>query len=194
MYLSPTLYNKLIRPKFLVKKYIKKIIQNQFDFTGSNVLDFGCGTGSACFIFSPKNYLGIDIDKKRIDFAKKSFPSYKFEVLNDNIIPAEDGIFDFICIFATIHHISDTVFKKYINEFKRVMKPSGAIIVIEPVISGKNKLNNWFMRIFDNGKYIRDESHYRSFFEDDFSVTIGMKFKKLFFYNELFFWAKRIKV
>ena len=191
MYLNPILYNKLVRPKFAVEKYIKKIIQDKFDFGKHKVLDFGCGTGQICFIFSPDNYFGVDVDKKRIGFAKRLFPKYTFKVLNKNIVPTENSSFDFICIFATIHHIPKLIFKQYIKEFKRVLKPSGRIVVIEPVISDKNKFSNWFMKTFDDGKYIRDEKSYLSFFENDFRVTVHKRFKKFLFYNELFFSAKK---
>lgn len=191
MYLSPIIFNKLVRPKFSVEKYIKRVICSKFKFNESKVLDFGCGTGSSCLIFSPNNYLGIDIDKKRINFAKKLHCDYEFKVFDGNIIPAEDGIFDFICIFATIHHIPDRVFKRYIKEFKRVLGPLGRIVVIEPVLSDKNKFNNWFMGKFDEGEHIRNESKYLSFFENDFLVTIERRFRKFIFYNEIFFSAKK---
>lgn len=69
MYLNPILYQKLVRPKFAVKKYIQKIVEEKFNFLGCKILDFGCGTGSNCFMFPPDGYLGVDIDKKRIEFA-----------------------------------------------------------------------------------------------------------------------------
>lgn len=191
MYLSPIIYNKLVRPKFAVEKYIKRVIFGKFMFNESRVLDFGCGTGSSCSMFSPHNYLGVDIDKKRIDFAKKLHHDYEFKVFDGNIIPAEDGEFDFICIFATIHHMQDEVFKSYIKELKRVLSPLGRIVVIEPVLSNKNKFNNWFMKSFDEGKYIRNESEYLSLFENNFLVAVEMRFRKFIFYNELFFSAKK---
>lgn len=191
MYLNPIIYDKLVRPKFAIEKYIKKVVFSKFRFNGARVLDFGCGTGASCFMFPPQNYLGIDIDKKRTDFAKKLHPGYEFKVFDGNIIPAENGEFDFICIFATIHHIQDEVFKNHIKEFKRILSPLGRIVVIEPVLSNKNKFNNWFMRNFDEGRYIRNESKYLSFFENDFLVTVEMRFRKFIFYNELFFSAKK---
>ncbi len=191
MYLNPALYQKIISPKFSINKYIKKIIQKEFNFKNSKILDFGCGTGSKSFIFESKNYLGVDIDKKRINFAKKLFPKYTFKVIKNNILPVNNNTFDYICIFATIHHIPDFIFKEHIREFKRVLKDNGKIIIIEPVFSKNHKFNNWFMKIFDDGKFIRYEKEYKKLFSKDFFIIVHKKFKKFLFYNELFFSAKK---
>ena len=181
MYLNPTLYQKIVRPKFSIEKYIKNIIQKEFILDTSKVLDFGCGTGSNSFIFNPQYYLGVDTDKKRIDFANKTFPEYRFEVIKNNTLPAQDNFFDYICIFATIHHIPNNVFREYLKEFERVIKPNGKIIVIEPVLSKEHKFNNWFMKTFDDGKYIRHEEEYKKLFEEKFIITIHKRFRKFFF-------------
>jgi len=191
MYLNPYLYQKIVRPKFGIEKYIKKIIQKEFNFGGSKILDFGCGTGSNSFIFEPENYIGVDVDKKRIDFARKLFFKYKFAVIEKNILPVKDNSIDYICIFATIHHIPDYIFQEYKKEFKRVLKNTGKIIMIEPVLSEDYKFNNWLMKIFDDGKYIRYEKEYIKLLDKDFIVTVHKRFRKFFFYNELFFSANK---
>lgn len=189
MYLSPIFYQKIVRPKFAIEKYIQKILEQEFNFGNSKVLDFGCGTGSNSFIFKPENYLGVDVDEKRIDFASKLFSDYTFEVIINNTLPVDDNSIDYICIFATIHHISDDIFGEYVKEFKRVLKPEGKIVVIEPVFSEEYKFNNWFMKIFDDGEFIRDEAGYEKIFGDEFKIKVHKRFRKFLFYNELFFSA-----
>ncbi|MBU1148686.1 class I SAM-dependent methyltransferase, partial [Patescibacteria group bacterium] len=163
----------------------------EFDFSQAKVLDFGCGTGSNSWIFPVENYLGADVDRERIKFAKKIYPSYQFAVINNNTIPANDKSFDFICIFATIHHIPDSSFKEYLKQFKRILKDQGKVIVIEPVLLEKHKLVNLVMNNFDAGKFIRSEQEYLNIFNLDFSVTIHNKFRKFLLYNEIFFSAEK---
>ncbi len=190
MYLPPHLYHIIVRPKFALEN-TKKIIREEFNFGESNVLDFGCGTGSNSILFNAENYLGVDVDRNRIIFAKEMFQRYKFDVIENNILPVKDNSFDVICVFATIHHIPDSIFQAYITEFERVLRPKGKIIVIEPFLSEKHKFNNWFMTTFDNGEFIRYEEQYKSLFGNDFTITMHKKFKKFFFYNELFFSAEK---
>jgi ubiquinone/menaquinone biosynthesis C-methylase UbiE len=190
MHLNPSIYQAIIRPKFAIKKYIKNVIQKEFDFNDKKVLDFGCGTGSNSFIFESKDYLGVDVDESRINFANKAFPQYTFKVIKDNTLPTEDNSLDYICIFAVIHHIPDNIFQEYIKEFKRVLKTDGKIVIIEPVLSDSHKFSNWFMKTFDAGEYIRYEEEYKKLLEKDFVITVHKRFNKFFLYNELFFSAR----
>ena len=70
------------KPKkvFLFLK-IKKLISNLKIY---NILDIGCGTGEYSNLFFNKEYLGIDLDKKRIEVANKNFSNSltKFENIN----------------------------------------------------------------------------------------------------------------
>jgi len=191
MYLNPPLYQKLIRPRFAIDKYIKRPVKKKFNLDNSRVLDFGCGTGSNSFIFNSKDYLGVDVDEKKVDFAIKSYPKYSFKVITDNLLPANNNSFDYICIFATIHHIPDSIFQGCIEEFKRVLDHNGKIVMIEPVFSEDHKFKNWFMRTLDHGRHIRSEKGYMGLFEKDFTVTVHKRFRKFFFYNELFFSASK---
>ncbi len=191
MQLNPFFYTKLIRPRFMVRKYIESIIKENFNFDDVYTLDFGCGTGANSYMFDQNKYLGVDVDEDRILYAKKKFPKCKFDILKNNIIPAENNSFDFICILATIHHISDKDFKSYIEEFSRVLKQNGKLIIIEPCFLKNSFFNNWFMNFFDEGKYIRTEKEYIYLFEGKFEIFIHKRFKKFFFYNEIFFSAKK---
>jgi len=155
-------------------------------------LDFGCGTGSNCYIFDSNKYLGVDPDPERILYAKKIFPQYKFDIIKKTV-PVRDHFFDFICIFSTIHHISDKDFKIYLREFLRVLKQNGTLIVIEPCLFENSFFNNRFMNIFDEGNYIRTEKSYIDLFENMFNVSVHKRLRKFFFYNELFFSAKPVR-
>lgn len=190
MRLPPILYQKIIRPKFAIRKYIQNIIQSQLTFENKKILDFGCGTGSICFIFNPSDYVGVDIDIERINYARELFPDYFFLPIKDQKIPFPSESFDFIIIIATLHHIADKLCLDYIKEFSRILKQEGKIVVIEPCLFLKSYLNNQFMEFFDEGRYIRTQKDYLKLFENKFKVTIHKKFKKILFYNEIFLTMK----
>ncbi len=188
MHLSPYWYEKIIRPRFFVVKYIQTVLEASFNFHNKKVLDFGCGTGSNSFIFDPEYYLGVDVDTGRIDLACQLHPGYTFQYLEDGKIKAPDQSFDMIVILAVIHHVSDKDFISYLDELKRVLKPGGVIVSIEPVLDIKTPLNNWFMNFFDDGRYIRFENQYRELFKE-FDMVVHKRFKKNGWYNEVFFSA-----
>lgn len=190
MQLSPRIYHSLIRPKWITKIYIQNNIQQHFDFTDRTVLDFGAGTGANCTLCSPDYYFGIDPDMYRIDFAKRMYAQYRFETFMDNKIPVRDNSFDFILIIAVLHHIPPETIQYYVKEFKRILKPEGKIVVIEPCFFEKSPISNWFMKYNDKGDYIRSEEDYLNYFtKENFRCNVLRRFKKCLFYNELYFTA-----
>jgi ubiquinone/menaquinone biosynthesis C-methylase UbiE len=188
--LPPSVYHTFVRPKWFTKKYIQNHIQQHFDFANKKVLDFGAGTGANCMLSSPEHYFGIDPDKRRIDFAQRKYPQYRFGAFSGNEIPADDQSFDFILIIAVLHHIPPEQIANYIKEFKRVLKADGKVVAIEPCFFENSLISNWFMKRYDKGEYIRNEDEYVKYFTAaDFQCTVLKKFKKCFFYNELYFTA-----
>ncbi|WP_233277377.1 class I SAM-dependent methyltransferase [Paenibacillus durus] len=187
---SPQLYHWFVRPKWFTKKYIHDQIQTRFAFNGKVVLDFGSGTGANCSMFQPNHYLGIDPDAGRIHYARRLYPTHKFLVLENGMLPVDNESVDYILIIAVLHHISSEEITEYMKEFKRILKPTGKIIVMEPCLCRKKPLSNWFMNLYDNGEYIRKEEEYIQLFrENEFSSQVINRFRKGFLYNELFFSA-----
>lgn len=190
MELSPRLYHRFVRPKFFTKLYINNLLQDTFDFKSRNVLDFGCGIGSSSSIFDPTHYLGIDLDSKRVAYAKCLYPTYRFDVFDGKKLPRNAHALDYIIMVAVLHHISSESIVNYLQQFREALKPAGRILVIEPCLLKGPHLNNSLMKFFDKGSYIRDQDEYMDLFErSNFSPIIIKKFRR-FFYNELFLSAQ----
>lgn len=190
MEFSPRLYHLFVRPKWFTKKYIHNHITSEFPLDGKTVLDFGAGTGANCKMFKPSRYLGIDPDSKRVQYARKLYPDYSFQVFENDRIPAEDETIDYVVIIAVLHHISSENIVSYLSEFKRILKPKGKIIAMEPCFCDKKPLCNRFMKWYDNGQFIRnDEGYLRLFTDNQFQCRVLKKFTKCFLYHEMFFAA-----
>ncbi len=192
MELSPRLYHWFVRPKWFTKLYMNtklKTLFRDYDFNDKFVLDFGCGIGSNCSLFNPESYIGVDYDKKRIEYANYLYGKYNFNVLNSPKLSFLDNSIDYIFIMAVLHHISSNNLDLYLKEFNRVLKPNGEILIIEPCYFSKAYLSNNYMRTFDKGKYIRTEDQYLKLFNNcGFETKVLEKFTKCF-YNEIFFTA-----
>jgi len=191
--LPPFLYNLIIRPRFSIRRYVKRILEKEITFKEGKIIDFGCGTGSLCFLFPKKGYLGIDTSKERIMYAKRRFKNYNFSTITNNKLPVEKKSVDLICIVAVLHHINDENCKAYVKEFSRILKPKGKIVCIEPCLLPNIKFNNWFMKTMDDGDYIRDKKAYSKLFEKHFKIKVHKIFRKYVLYNEIFFSTRRKK-
>ncbi len=110
----------------LISKYIK----------GSSVLDVGCGYGSLV------NYLtlmglsarGIDYDIESITVGKKLYPKSDITLSNaEQLDGYPSDFFDTVVMKDSFHHLvreGDT--KACFDNFKRILKKDGRIVVFDP--------------------------------------------------------------
>jgi SAM-dependent methyltransferase len=190
MELSPIFYHKLIRPKWINQIYVHNRIEKLIKLYEKNVLDFGAGTGANCTLCKPGQYFGIDPDERRIFLAKKLYPHYDFDVFQNDTLTVKNNSLDVILIIAVLHHISGDKIRNYVKQFRKALKPGGMIVVLEPCLFEKSRINNWYMKKMDNGPYIQNEQAYYDFFlEEGFNCKPIQRFRKCFLYNELFFIA-----
>ena len=113
--------------------------------TFKNVCDVGCMSGSNLRLFLDMGFktFGIDVNKKmldigkknlkrlgyNIDLTKKNFNTPIFKIGNNLEIPFEKNFFDLLISFGTIHYNYDNDIIKSLEEFKRVTKKNGIIII-----------------------------------------------------------------
>ena len=100
------------------------------DIGVSSVIDFGCGEGSLCQIFSAHAYQGIDIDDAALALAQEKFSEYSFNKSIDDVYSSQ------MCIAArTFHEITD----KKLHDILKKMRCQW-LLVAEP-LSGTSDSN-----------------------------------------------------
>ncbi|MDB3887201.1 class I SAM-dependent methyltransferase [Candidatus Pelagibacter sp.] len=123
--------------KTMDQRYISAIDISQNAFIKKKkleILEVGCNLGyvGALFIRQNHNYLGIDIQKKAINSAKKNYGNknyinIKLENLHQKIKKKK---FDLICSFEVIEHLEDPL--NFILEIKKYLKKDGQILLTTP--------------------------------------------------------------
>jgi SAM-dependent methyltransferase len=193
MHVSPTVYRLLVHPSIYTKWFAKRYLQPSFELGGKQVLDFGCGTGGNCCVIAADLYLGVDIDEERIEYARRLYPDRRFAVVSPELREIGDRAFDVILIGAVLHHLTDEQIAGYENEFLRILKPDGALIVFEPYLAPKARLINWFMRTLDEGKYLRTEEEYLALFRGNFQPCILRRFRLPYLSSMILLTATRLR-
>ncbi len=89
------------------------------------VLDFGCGVGTLAEICGPADYIGVDIDPRKIEIARRDRPLHRFETA----VP-EGERFDTVAALAFIEHVSDPA--GYLRRFAGLLNAGGAIVLTTP--------------------------------------------------------------
>lgn len=170
-----------------------KILDEHFPFKDNAiVLDFGCGTGIYTRKFKPKNYIGMDVDNKRLRLAKKENPKYTFKLLIPKRgIELKNNSIDQILIMGVMHHLPDPPLRFYVKEFNRILKKGGIIFIIEPTLTKTSPLANMIMRFIDRGKYIRYGEGYINLFKKDYNLIKKASFISESLYNQVIYVLKK---
>ena len=110
---------------------------NDLDVSEMKILDAGCGDGrflSELKNKGAKNLYGVDYSESALSFAKLFLPDVKFTNADLANLPYEDNFFDYIFLIETLEHIHPEKTNNVLKELKRVLKPSGRLIVTVPSV------------------------------------------------------------
>ena len=103
------------------------------------VLDAPCGTGygTAMLSWVAEMVFGIDSDGPTIDYAQATYSTKRTNYRQgqaERLRSFDNDSFDTVVCFEGIEHIVDTA--SVINEFARVLKPDGVLLISAPEKSG----------------------------------------------------------
>lgn len=125
----------------------------------AKVLDIGCGPGTFTLYMLDKGYeaQGIDVSKKMLRIAQRKIPKAVFTLMDMRRLKFSDKSFDGLLVAYSLIHIPTHEISKTLQEFSRVLKPTGAILIIaqkgkadqiidEPFKKGEKMFFNFFTK------------------------------------------------
>jgi len=107
---------------------------------GMHILDVGCGTGSLSIAAKQSltvdgTVAGIDPSSNMINLAQqkadKAGVEVDFQVGVIENLGFEDGKFDLVLSSLMMHHLTDELKERGLQEIQRVLKPGGRLLIIE---------------------------------------------------------------
>ncbi len=134
---------------------------------GLDVLEFACGEGanlSRLLNRNPRIIVALDISLPRIQHVKKCFPSISVLVGDITALPFRTESFDFICSRDVFHHLLLADKKKVLNSLPSLLRPKGAIFLIEP------NSRNLIVQLY--GRLIKEEAGLQLNRSDDYIELI----------------------
>jgi 2-polyprenyl-3-methyl-5-hydroxy-6-metoxy-1,4-benzoquinol methylase len=96
---------------------------------GGRVLDFGCGIGLVCDWVDEDRYVGVDVDARVLEFAKKRHPKARF--LTPDAMDAIAGEkFDTVVGLAVIEHLPNPL--GFLKDAAGSLAKGGRIVLTTP--------------------------------------------------------------
>ena len=97
------------------------------------IVDIGCGTGrhwKKIFEQQPKKLIGFDVSEGMLKILQQKFPGAEtHHLVNDELRELKNESCDIIFSTLTIAHIKHA--KKALQEWNRILKPGGEIIITD---------------------------------------------------------------
>ena len=118
-YLRNISWRGIVYRRFFVYPIISK-------HCSGKVLDVGCGMGQ--FVKYQKDATGVDVNSECVDFCRQQNLTVK--KMEYDKLPFSKNSFDTIVLDNVIEHIDNPV--PLLNECRRVLTPSGIIIILVP--------------------------------------------------------------
>ncbi len=105
---------------------------------GDRVLDVCCGTGDQAFYYAKRGIIaaGIDRNPNMLKLAEKNgrkrgLSNVSFQMADAQNLPFKDNFFDYASISFALHENERTAIDRIISEMKRIVKKSGALILMD---------------------------------------------------------------
>jgi SAM-dependent methyltransferase len=171
--LQPCLFSAIAA--FFYSTRILNLIRELIDPASDlRLLDVPCGTGVLIDICRPCEYHGFDLDLSRIITLQHTLPA-KTKVLCASVtdIPYQDASFDRILVSGLFHHVPEDVAEKCLQEFRRILKPGGSLILFDAIWPRWWNVAGWIGRLMDEGKYVRSASWYNKIISTYFLLEKG---------------------
>jgi SAM-dependent methyltransferase len=128
-----------------------------------DVVDVGCGAGRLAVQlvdYLKGTYVGTDVVSQLLDYARQRCgrADWRFEVVDDLVIPAPDASTDFVFMFSVLTHLLHEQCYLLLEEARRALRPGGTIVasylefamvahwtVFEQMIDDKHAQHNQFV-------------------------------------------------
>ena len=153
-----------------IEEKLRPVFQHNDMSRVRRVLDVGCGPGTNAAHFRNVDYLGLDLNPKYIERARRKY-ARNFDVA-DVTIHSFDRKFDFVLMNSLLHNIDDSGVERLLSAIaSQVMDEDGRVHIIDLVLP-EQRTFAYRMARWDRGRYPRRLSEWKKIFERFFTLEI----------------------
>jgi len=106
-------------------------------------LDVGCGIGLIHRHLAPHlgRLEGVDIAQGTVDQARRANPAVAYHLYDGERLPHSDASIDLALAMGVVHHVPPERWATFMAELRRVTRPGGLAVLVEPNLL--NPISRW---------------------------------------------------
>ena len=116
------------------------VVRESLALPGARALDVGCGDGAVVRLMTRAGAtaIGLEISEGQLARARAEelAGGETYRVGRAEALPFEDGSFDIVVFFNSLHHVPVEVQDQGLAEAARVLKSGGQLLILEPLAEG----------------------------------------------------------
>jgi SAM-dependent methyltransferase len=116
------------------------VLAQLVDVAGKRVVDVGCGSGALVRWLRGQDadVVGVECGEVMLGMARAADPDHLDTYVEGEgqALPLGDAEFDVVVYSYSLHHVPATHMVDALREASRVLRPHGALYVVEPVAAG----------------------------------------------------------
>ncbi|MCX7011817.1 MAG: class I SAM-dependent methyltransferase [Candidatus Sumerlaeota bacterium] len=121
-------YDEVFERAMLSEARLTQLARQTMD--DRRVLDLACGNGRWLDRFSPESYVGLDLNARMLDEARRRHPRATFLRGDMTALPFPDASFDGVMsMFGAMGHLPPDGQRRMVDEIHRVLAPDGMAIL-----------------------------------------------------------------
>ena len=139
------------------------------------VLDVGCGPGTNTHHFEKTSYLGLDINPRYIEDARRRYHKDFLAVDVTKYTANEGERSDFVVLNSFLHHIPDNEVERILQHLSTLLTDDGHVHIIDLVLPERYSISRQ-IALWDRGEYPRPLGQWRQLFEQNFEPVVFEQF------------------
>jgi ubiquinone/menaquinone biosynthesis C-methylase UbiE len=139
--------------------------------TIQRVLDVGCGPGTNTHHFARADYLGIDINQKYIDSARRRHGRTFVVADVTKYRVTDDQRFDCILVNSFLHHVATPDVERILAHLASLLTPDGHVHILDLVLPPSASISRLLAR-WDRGEFPRPLNEWERIFASAFGPIV----------------------
>lgn len=168
--LEHTLVYRLWQAPFAERKFAPIAAHNDVASI-RRVLDVGCGPGTNTHHFTHADYVGIDINPRYIDAARRRTGRQFIAADATTYVVDPSERFDFIFLNSFLHHVDTPSVRRILSHLATLLTDDGAIHILDLIRPERASIALTLAKM-DRGDYPRPLAEWKQLFEASYQPVI----------------------